>query len=43
LRRLYQVSSHDTTVLGAFYRVMHMLDTPGAMLRPGIALRVLRG
>lgn len=43
LTRAYKVSGHDTEVLRAFYRAMHMLDGPSVLLRPGVVLRVLRG
>ena len=42
LSRVHAAVEHDTEVLRLFYRVMHMLEPPTALLRPGIALRVLR-
>jgi 2-polyprenyl-6-methoxyphenol hydroxylase-like FAD-dependent oxidoreductase len=41
--RLHVGSASDATLALAFYRVMHMLDPPAALFRPGIMWRVLSG
>ncbi|WP_433057879.1 FAD-dependent oxidoreductase [Dactylosporangium sp. CS-033363] len=41
LDRLYAAAAHDEVVSRAFSRVTNLLDPPAALLRPGIARRVL--
>lgn len=41
--RLAAVAAHDTAVAASFYRVMHLLDAPLALLHPRLVWRVLRG
>ncbi|WP_433084861.1 NAD(P)/FAD-dependent oxidoreductase [Dactylosporangium sp. CA-052675] len=41
LDRLYATAAHDEVVSLAFSRVTNLLDPPAALLRPGIARRVL--
>jgi hypothetical protein len=40
--RLYRAARYDAVVARAFLRVAHLIDPPTRILRPGIALRVLR-
>lgn len=42
MRRLQAAAAHDATLGAAFLRVAAMRASPGTLLRPGIALRVLR-
>jgi len=42
IARLHSAAVHDERVATAFLRVSGMLDEPPALLRPGVALRVLR-
>lgn len=39
---VHAAAQHDTTVGNAFVRVSGLMDPPSALMRPGIALRVLR-
>jgi 2-polyprenyl-6-methoxyphenol hydroxylase-like FAD-dependent oxidoreductase len=41
--RLLEVATVDETVAQAFLRVLHLLDPPGVLFRPGILARALRG
>ena len=41
--RLFEVGSVDETVATAFLRVLHLLDPPLTLFRPGILARALRG
>lgn len=43
IRRLLEVAEHDGAVATAFMRVNGMLDPLPSLLRPAVALRVLRG
>ncbi|MEV6928534.1 FAD-dependent monooxygenase [Dactylosporangium sp. NPDC051485] len=43
LERLYAIAARDEVVSLAFSRVTNLLDPPTALLRPGIAARVLAG
>jgi hypothetical protein len=40
--RLTAAAAHDPALARAFMRVTGLVDPPGAILRPAIALRVLR-
>ncbi|MFI9203891.1 FAD-dependent oxidoreductase [Streptomyces sp. NPDC053048] len=43
MARLHAAAAHDAAVTAAFFRVAGLVDPPQALLRPGLALRVLRG
>jgi 2-polyprenyl-6-methoxyphenol hydroxylase-like FAD-dependent oxidoreductase len=43
IARLHAAASHDPGVAVAFGRVMALVDPPTSLLRPGTAMRVLRG
>jgi 2-polyprenyl-6-methoxyphenol hydroxylase-like FAD-dependent oxidoreductase len=42
LARLHAAAAHDARLASAFMRVAGLVDPPQSLLRPGIALRVLR-
>ena len=42
LPRLHAAATHDAALAAGFVRVSGMVDPPGTLLRPGVALRVLR-
>jgi 2-polyprenyl-6-methoxyphenol hydroxylase-like FAD-dependent oxidoreductase len=41
--RLHAAAAHDASLAGAFVRVAGLVASPQSLLRPGIAVRVLRG
>jgi hypothetical protein len=43
LARLHAAAAHDADLAGAFLRVAGLVAPPGSLLRPGVAVRVLRG
>jgi 2-polyprenyl-6-methoxyphenol hydroxylase-like FAD-dependent oxidoreductase len=43
LARLHGAAAHDATLASAFLRVAGLVAPPQSLLRPGIAVRVLRG
>jgi 2-polyprenyl-6-methoxyphenol hydroxylase-like FAD-dependent oxidoreductase len=43
LARLHAAAAHDADLAGAFVRVAGLVARPESLLRPGVALRVLRG
>ena len=43
LTRLHAAAAHDAHLATAFIRVAGLVAPPQSLLRPGIALRVLRG
>jgi len=43
LARLHAAAVHDADLAGAFVRVTGLVAPPQSLLRPGVALRVLRG
>ncbi len=43
LTRLHAAAAHDAHLATAFIRVAGLVSPPQSLLRPGIALRVLRG
>jgi 2-polyprenyl-6-methoxyphenol hydroxylase-like FAD-dependent oxidoreductase len=43
LTRLHAAAAHDADLAGAFLRVAGLVAPPGSLLRPGVAVRVLRG
>jgi hypothetical protein len=43
LARLHAAAAHDADLAGAFVRVAGLVAPPQSLLRPGIAVRVLRG
>ena len=43
IARLHRAAWRDAALSEAFLRVAHMLAAPPSLLRPGVALRVLRG
>ncbi len=43
LTRLHAAAAHDAHLAAAFLRVAGLVSPPQSLLRPGIALRVLRG
>jgi 2-polyprenyl-6-methoxyphenol hydroxylase-like FAD-dependent oxidoreductase len=43
LVRLHAAAAHDADLAGAFLRVAGLVAPPGSLLRPGVAVRVLRG
>ena len=43
LERLHVAAEHDPVVGRAFLQVVNLMDRPESLLRPGVALRVLRG
>jgi 2-polyprenyl-6-methoxyphenol hydroxylase-like FAD-dependent oxidoreductase len=42
MARLHRAAHHDATLSIAFHRVANLLDPPPSVMRPGIAMRVLR-
>lgn len=42
ITQLHAAAAHDTRLASAFTRVSGLLDPPQALMRPGVALRVLR-
>jgi 2-polyprenyl-6-methoxyphenol hydroxylase-like FAD-dependent oxidoreductase len=42
IARLHAAAAHDPRLAIAFARVMALIDAPSTLLRPGVALRVLR-
>lgn len=42
IARLHAAAAHDATLARAFVRVSGLVERPEALLRPGVALRVLR-
>jgi hypothetical protein len=42
ISRLQKAAVHDAELTAAFIRVAGLIDPPSALLRPGIALRVLK-
>ncbi|MFD9698024.1 FAD-dependent oxidoreductase [Lentzea sp. NPDC059081] len=43
LGKLYRAAAHDPVLSTRLFRVANLLDSPARLLRPGTALRVLRG
>jgi len=43
MRRLHDVASRDGSVTEAFMRAASLVDSPAALMRPGLVWRVLRG
>jgi 2-polyprenyl-6-methoxyphenol hydroxylase-like FAD-dependent oxidoreductase len=43
LARLHAAAAHDADLASAFLRVAGLVAPPGSLLRPGVAVRVLRG
>jgi hypothetical protein len=43
LARLHAAAAHDASLASAFLRVAGLVAPPQSLLRPGVALRVLRG
>jgi 2-polyprenyl-6-methoxyphenol hydroxylase-like FAD-dependent oxidoreductase len=42
LTRLHAAAAHDATLATTFLRVSGLVESPGALIRPGVAVRVLR-
>jgi hypothetical protein len=43
IARLHAAAAHDATLAAAFVRVAGLVAPPQSLLRPGVAVRVLRG
>ncbi|MFD1832744.1 FAD-dependent oxidoreductase [Streptomyces desertarenae] len=43
MARLQSAAAHDGELTGAFFRVAGLVDSPQSLMRPSVALRVLRG
>ncbi|MFD8581241.1 FAD-binding monooxygenase, partial [Streptomyces virginiae] len=42
MARLHAAAAVDGEVTGAFFRVAGLVDPPQALMRPGLAMRVMR-